>query len=493
MKSWLTKSSILTGSTAILGGLLVGGAATHLRFAPQIIISAIVLALAIVTDREFRDLPTLLRPGVVVVLGAVGAGLFSLDLDPSEYETYLSLWTLQLLGFAAGLILFGRYRRETQVSDVVKPEIISHLPGATNSIKRIAAAMAIFSFLAFMAFITTRGLPILGSDVEQGRVDAASTGTGYLRLVIYLIVPVAILMFCVHAKSRWALMILAVAMIVGLGNRSPLLYVLAPIVLTALLSTRPRGPSNKTILLIGLTGAIAVAAIGTFRIASQEEFASYSEYREDLADGDYAGVAWTSVSQYARVVAQNAVLTKQLVDSDQIDLQLGQSYLTLFITALPGEQLSLDRTIKEASGRTFVGGGTPPTFMGEGYANLMHFGTLLSSALLVGVSRFFCRAMLSARAQSGFGSVTSRLKSAIYGYVLVWSVMAQVAGLAGASTVPLAGFLVLFSITSLFAASKERVHGTVSDRASRVGSTAGVKSVQSKHKTGLVTSGNWGS
>src|SRR5207244_4134209 len=91
---------------------------------------------------------------------------------------------------------------------------------------------------------------------------------------------------------------------------------------------------------------VGIAAIGTYRIISQAEFTKYSEYKGALATKNYPDVAWISVTHYARTVPANAVLTKQLVDEHLIPYQFGKTYFTLFLTALPGQQLSPDLMIK---------------------------------------------------------------------------------------------------------------------------------------------------
>ncbi|WP_081821442.1 oligosaccharide flippase family protein [Rhodococcus sp. UNC23MFCrub1.1] len=460
------------GLAAVLSGFLV----TEYRGAPQLLISVIVIAIALVTDRRFKSMPLLVRPGLAVVVAAVGAGVFAIWQSSERYEAYLAMWSLQMLGFVVGLLVFGatgsvagRAMLYTRANE-----------NYTRRVARVGLGLLALSITAFLAFVTTQGVPILGTDIEQGRVDAASSGTGYLRLVIYLIVPAAAILFAARNRYRWVIVGLAAIMILALGNRSPLLYLAGPLFITTLLGGSKQ-KSSWYVLSIVVLGMATVASIGTFRIASQAEFASYSEYREDLAQSDYIGVAWTSVSQYAEVVADNAILTKELVDAGSIPVQLGQTYFTLFVTALPGEQLSLDRVIKEASGKTFVGGGTPPTFMGEGYANFGAFGTFFSAALLIGLVRVFGTRVIGGLDRAGVSSTGYRMNLALYGYVLTWSVLAQVAGLAGASTVPLAGFLVLYVTHKMSDSNLTKGDDSFRDQQGGVGSTTRSKVDESKY------------
>lgn len=387
---------------------------------------------AAMTSGRYRGLPVVLRPGHVMLTTSGIAALAALSIEPVEMSAYLPLVLAQTLAFGLGLL----FHRAAPVS----------APAATANPTRPAllAAQALFALAmaAAAVFVALQGVPVLQGNVEASRTVAATSGTGYLRLLAYLSIPAALAIFAVTRKYSYALV--AAVVVVGLGNRSPLLYLGLPLLLIALSSARdPRRTSGRIVATVLILMAIVVA-FGSYRITSQTEFRSYSEYRTDFAEGNYLRVSWTSLRHYADVIPRNAVLTKRLADEGALPVGWGRTYATSITTALPGEQLSLDREIKRLTGATFIGGGIPPTLMGEGYANFRYPGIIASSLFLaVLVSQMAHRWQTSLRAPGP----KTRLHGALYGFVIVWAALAQVAGLAGASTFPVIGLICLYAMT----------------------------------------------
>ncbi|GIX52050.1 hypothetical protein ACU6VJ_04905 [Sphaerotilus sulfidivorans] len=379
-------------------------------------------------------LPISLRPGVVVAVSIGIASIAGGGLDPVDYNIYMSMWVLQVVG-----VIFGIFIRDFIL--IGFPQCDSGSDG--GRVVATSKAIFIFSVISGLIFFVWKGIPMLQSNIEQGRVDAAAEGTGYVRLFAYMSVPSGLALFALTKKWRKIYLILPCLIIAGMANRSPFLYVLSPIIFFYA-SKNIKKMGNSKIVAAAIFLMTLIVSLGTYRVFSQEEFSSYDEYRVDIANGNVLGVAWTSFSHYARVVADNAVLTKNLVDRGYIDLQYGLSYLILFVTALPGEQLSLDREIKLQSGRDFVGGGTPPTLMGEGYVNFGYFGTFMSGIAIVLLLSYWYRGIYFAKKENNIGA--ENLSPIIYGYMACWVMMSQVSGFVGASTVPMAGAIVLFLI-----------------------------------------------
>lgn len=394
-------------------------------------LAVIVLAVSIEMRRNCQ-IPLLLRPGVIAVSGACGASFAAYTLPRTDYENYLILWITQILGLAFGLVL-----------TFARPGNVPRRVISQSRLRDVSTLLLLASVLAGLIFFLLQGVPALGTDIEQGRVDAAEEGTGYFRLLAYMAIPAAHVAFAIKLRHSWLFILAATALTLGMANRSPLVYLIVPLLVIALAQGRIRIKS-RGIIIVAVIVAAVVASIGAFRVVSQAEFASYEEYRTDLYNDDYLQVGLTSFEHYAGVVTENAVLTKNMVDSGDIDTQWGETYLTLFISAIPGEQLSLDRTIKEISGKDFVGGGIPPTQMGEGYVNFGFMGVFGSAFVSVLMLQWACTRLNSSlkdRVSSSRG-----ILGALYGFAVCWIVLSQVAGFAGASTVPLAAALCLLAM-----------------------------------------------
>ena len=397
---------------------------------PIICTLAVMVGCLLVLDRSAIALPGILRPAPVVfgsvALGAVAAS----SLAGRDSNTYFTLLGFEMIGFLLALLLM--------------PDI-SAVPTRTRTIDRaklirwskICWAVCVLTGLAFFA---ARGVPALLPNIESSRVNQAGSGTGYFRLLAYMSAPAALMLYAADVRRSWVYLGVASALIVGLADRSPLLYLLIPVGVTMTVAGKRRFGSWQ-ILVAGALALMAVAGIGAYRIVSQDDFRSYPEYRQDIASRNYFDIAVTSVEHYATIVPANAVLAKRLADEGLIPFQYGRTYLTLPISILPGHQLSPDLLIKKASGKTFIGGGTPPTLVGEGYMNAGYVGVVLAAFVLMLFVRYWAAVVVTeAAARSG---PNFRTGTVIYGYAVAWVLGAQVAGFAGASSVPLAGFVLL--------------------------------------------------
>lgn len=379
-----------------------------------------------------KVVPFVLSPGAILTASVLVGSLAAYTLDEADLQQYAGMWFLQALGMILGLYFSSMLTsRDVRLVRLVVDEKL---------LRTLSVALMGVSVLSALMFFAKQGVPILMNDIEQGRVDAAAGGTGYFRLLAYMSVPAAVMMFAISAKERWIFISLALFIVVALANRSPILYLAVPLVFGYVIAINRR---VKSMRIIAMSAAFAsvIVGIGTYRIVSQAEFVKYSEYRSDLVEGNIVGVAVTSFNHYARVVADNAVLSKYLVDNDRLDYKFGSSYFTLFATALPGEQLSLDREIKLVSGKRFIGGGTPPTLMGEGYINFGFLGVLVSAGVAAFILQFWHGIVFKSFGCSS--KVAFCVAATVYGFFCCWVIMSQVAGFAGASSFPMAMAVVI--------------------------------------------------
>lgn len=420
--------SLVVAAVAISGGVLA--TMSTLR-AIQIVLGVGVVVVAFAVDRNAKDIPAILRPAPAMMLGALASSLSIELLTDNQYDNaYFGMWLCQMVGFLLAIPVWGN--PEKPIKAASRSTDVARLATLASIVWWVGAACAVF-------FLGTQGVPLLADSVEQGRVDIAVTGTGYIRLLAYMTGPAAVVIFATGHRRRWLYMAATAAIIVLFANRIPIVYLGAPVVaMAAVVGTRLR---SRHLVAVAAIALVVVGMFGAYRVMNQPDFLTYDEYRSDLAQGDRVGIAVTTVTQYARVVPANAVLVKRLVDGGRIDEKLGASYLTLFVSALPGEQLSPDLEVKEASGAMFVGGGTPPTLMGEGYMNFGYPGIIMGAFVTMGLARYWAAVAIQTRGQD-----QQRVSAAIYGYVITWCVAAQVGGLAGAATIPLAGFLLLIGL-----------------------------------------------
>ena len=428
------------GLAAVAGGagIALGGGPTTSLVTLQLAIGLLVVVIVVTLDfRRDTQLPVLMRPGTAIVVSFLVGSVSAPALSRADYTAYLTMWSALAAGIVLGLLI-----TQSAVGSGSK-EQIGFDPRRTANLSLIVIAISMVSALIFFAW---QGVPALQSNIEQARVDAAAAGTGYVRLLAYIGLVGVQGLFAIRHRLASPSLLIVTAIILAMGNRSPLLYLYIPVAFVLFDQKRIKVTAPRIVLSVLVLLAV-IASIGVYRVFSQSQFASYAEYRSAIASRDYAAVALTSLTHYADVIPENAVLTKHLVDDGKLEHKYGATYLTLFISALPGQQLSLDREIKQVSGAQFIGGGTPPTLMGEGYVNFGLPGTILSGAFIVWLSRYWSRRYASTTTSGQ--TPLSALTASTYGYIICWVVGSPVAGLAGASTVPLAGAILLITIRHL--------------------------------------------
>lgn len=426
-------------AASVLVGVTAGSGTVTPRFI-QVLVGLALLAFFVYADRDARSVPIILRPGAAMT-GALLVASASLQyLTPSEYESaYLPLWALQALGFVAAYLLFPH---------------VSQFGRRNTSARGIdAALLSRYSLVAFLVcaaaaawYFKTVGIGALSGDLEQSRVDAAEGSSGYLRLIAFLLpAPTILLVACNGWRKSWWAILASAVFILGVGSRVPMLYFVLPLVVMAAVSGRKF--STAGMLAIGIAAIAFLGWYGAFRIEGTENLRRLPMYKNAVAAGDTSTVALLSMRHYAAIVPANAVLTKRLVDEERIPMQWGRTYVTLFTSVLPGKQTSPDMLIRQASGKEYIGGGTPPTLGGEGYMNFGYLGVFASAAAFMLLLRFW-EATANAAAAGGDRRI-ARVDSAIYGYVLVWGIFANVSGIAGSATITLASFLTLIGLRTV--------------------------------------------
>ena len=420
--------------------------------AVQLISLLALFALAISQERKRRSgLPLILTP-MIVIVSAVGiSSVAALSMDDYQYVEYSKLWFFQILGFMLGLLFSNSVlgRPSLDGSSPTRQIVLSK-----TLMSQLAMCLFVAGILSAVAFFAWKGIPLLRGNVEQGRVDASSPGTGYLRLMAYLTIPPALLSFALTPRRAKFLIALSLTIVLFLADRSPLLYLFIPLVFVSISrKIKFKRPSSLKPIIMGILFMSVVVGVGTYRIFSQVEYLMFSEYSAAIQDKDVATIALLSFEHYANVVADNAVLTKSLIDNGTIDFKYGTSFLALFAPVLPGQHLTLDREIRLGSGKVFIGGGIPPTLMGEGYANFGYAGTVLECGFVVFLLEYWYRIVMSTH-QSADRTLAA-VVNAIYGYMVCWVCMSQVGGLEGASTFPFAGAVTLLIIWGLSARGED--------------------------------------
>lgn len=382
-----------------------------------------------------RKIPFLVSPPVVLfgapALAAAGFAS-SRQAEAGEFGEYLALIGPAVLGISCGALVGG-----------ILPRQRSKRP-SYGSPATWVWAMALVGAGAMSTYVLLLGSPLSAANVETARAEA---GAGYLRVLGHVTIPAAVIATAYAVRHRYAITGTAILSIALLGNRSPLVYLIGTLLLGSMLRHDGRRPkydhAGQDRTRPGVMVAVGVAALllvviggAVLRVVLTPDYREYEEYSEDLATGDYLGIGIWSLRHYGGTVGTNGLTTKALVDEGALAEQRGLSYLSGVITALPGEQLTLDLKIKEAARASFIGGGIPPTLAGEGYANFGVTGSFAGAAVLAAVYVLIARQALRG---------TSPLDQYIYGYMTIYFCLAQVAGIAGASPLPLLLLLTLLA------------------------------------------------
>jgi oligosaccharide repeat unit polymerase len=416
--------------------------------AMQLISLLALFAMGISQERKRRSgLPLILTPMILIAAAVAVTSVAAFSMEDDPYVEYSKLWFFQILGLMLGLLFSNLILGRPSLD---RPSPSREIVLSKTLMSQLCASLFVVGCLCATAFFAWKGIPLLSGNVEQGRIDAASSGTGYLRLTAYLTILPAVLSFALSPKRGKYYIAISALLILFLANRSPLLYLFGPLVFVSISrKIKIKRPSSLKPIIVATLCMLLIVGIGTYRIFSQIQFLMYPEYATAIQNKDVAAVALLSAEHYANVIASNAVLTKSLVDNGAIPRKYGASYFALFSPVLPGEHLTLDQEIKQASGKIFLGGGIPPTLMGEGYANFGYIGIILEGAFVVIFLEYWYRIVIST-----YKSEDRKLAaavSAIYGYMSVWIFSSTGGGVAGASTFPLAGAITLTIIWALCA------------------------------------------
>lgn len=421
------------GIGAVALASLLGLVATQLSLrGGQMLVGLLLIALGIIFERQPGPIPVIFRPAPIAFISLAGASVATTGMSDADFQSdYFPLWALQVVGFTIGLFLIPKIG-EHRVPNVDPARLLSW------------SRVLFFGALAMGAlYFATQGIPTLGGNLEQSRVDAAEGGSGYIRMFAFLMPTITLFIVAVRGKKAWPFVLVSLLFMVGVGNRIPVVYFLVPLLaMAAIVSARKIG-SGK-ILAAGAILFILVGAAGAYRITTQPELRYDPKFRNALLTGNFTAVGVAAVQHYAEVIPENAVLTKKLVDGGAIEQQHGRTYVTLFASALPGKQLSPDMMVREASHKKFFGGGIPPTLAGEGYMNFGYLGVILNGAAVTLLLRFWSGRVK--RSDRDGERTQLRINAVVYGYVMCWCVFAQTSGFAGSATVSLAGFLVLVGL-----------------------------------------------
>src|SRR5689334_20835225 len=319
----------------------------------QIVLGLVLFVYAVLLDHSWSDIPRICRPASVALGSLLISSVATWSLSDDDYSKYFVLWILQVVGFGIGFSINPHLGQ-------------SAIAGLSSARLRKVAMVVFFACLGCaIMFFATQGVPSLGGNLEQSRIDAAEGGSGYIRMLAFLMPTVTVLLVVTDGKRAWPFVAVSVLFMIGVGNRVPFLYFVIPLLVLVAVCTQSL--NSRRLVLAGISLLVLVGLAGAYRISTQPELKHDPAFRSAIFDNNYAKIGLAAINHYAEVVPQNAILTKSLVDRGVIEHQFGLSYFTLFISGLPGRQLSPDMLIREASGKQFIGGGIPPTLAGEGY------------------------------------------------------------------------------------------------------------------------------
>lgn len=313
----------------------------------------------------------------------------------------------------------------------------------SNFFAKILYLIGLFGFCLNILKVGT--LPIFLSDLEQSRVEASLTISGYVRILVYFFIPAGIISFNNYIESKkkkksvisnlimWAS---SIVFLLSLGNRSPAFTIILISILTYIFTNNISKLSIRKIVKIGIPSIIVVIAfvggIGAFRVINTPAMWNYVEYKPLLEQKNYFGLVMFSFFHYFSIGVNNFIDMLKVVPS-YLPFQFGKTYFSPILTILPGTQYTLDIQIKNALGQTYLGGGTIPSFLGEAYVNFGYFGTFFIPMFSLFLIERLRRMFLTKK------SMGSRV---IYIYIFFYLCYSQLAGIASTSIFPVIAIMI---------------------------------------------------
>ena len=305
----------------------------------------------------------------------------------------------------------------------------------------IGASAAILN-IALLGYI-----PLLQGNLEQTRVDASTSISGGLRILVLLLIMAANISALnywenlkennVRSKGslfRWIICIILLSLF---ANRSPIFNVFLTtgyLYLITFNKFKLKIGSFISLTIIGLIACIIfIGGVGAYRVLNTEEFLNYPEFRPYVESNNYIGLATFTFFHYFTIALTNfqGVLR---VFPDLLNFQLGKSYVMPILTALPGTQYTLDMQVKNALGQTYKGGGTIPTFLGEAYANFGLLGIFVIPFITVVILTIYRKKLFKDN------NMKNRL---IFVYLVLWLCAGQLSGYAATNVMSYINILVL--------------------------------------------------
>lgn len=295
-------------------------------------------------------------------------------------------------------------------------------------------------------------LPIFLTDLEQGRVEASLAISGYVRILVYLLIPSGIISFnnYLELKKRntsfttsFLMWILSIVLLLTLGNRSPAFTIILISILIFIFNNGSFKFSVFKLIKYGIPTIIItlvfVGGIGAYRVINTPSMWNYVEYKPLLDQKKYFELAMFSFFHYFSIGVNNFIDMLKVVPHI-IPLQYGKTYVMPLMTILPGTQYTLDIQIKNALGQTYLGGGTIPSFLGEAYINFGLVGAIVSPVISLKLIESLRKQFLIKK------SVGNKI---IYVYIFFYLCYSQLAGIASTSVFPIIA-IAIFVVYNLY-------------------------------------------
>jgi hypothetical protein len=218
--------------------------------------------------------------------------------------------------------------------------------------------------MLFAYFLGVGEIPAMAPGAENARVEALR-GRGYLvipAIGLAMFGATAFLAESARASRRTralaiTLVVIAVAVILGVGMRGPALILVLSAVWVSLFSRRL--PRLRYLVATGFVVLVLVGLLGQVRIGGPVG-----------AEAIFRRAAWTTYVNTANL----SVLT-ELVPG-RMSFLVGGGYLLDLSVLLPGHQPNLGTILKDAAGLDFAGGGITIGLFGESYLNFGILGVI---------------------------------------------------------------------------------------------------------------------
>jgi oligosaccharide repeat unit polymerase len=335
-----------------------------------------------IVKRGFADLfsPQVVLPVVYFVIFVIGAVNY-LVRNPAGLVFPLTLVIISLLGLIAGTRI--DFRKKTEVVCGFSAKKYSQ-----KNVYSIVAIMMVLSLCATIFMISKVGLPFLYEDKISGRLDARREVTSWViyimrssMLAFFIYVGFKALEFGGIKRKDWPFLaifwvLVAFINLVPGWRGQVIFFALGSFVLLHFAHSRFDFVRGVFLGLFAIAGTIGWGMIRVFSAADEHGGVAYVS---QFANSDLELIFMLSTLSLS--VYTFGLMEVVRVVPVQLDYLFGGVYLSTWLTALPGESLTIGSQLKDVLGLEFGGAGINVTIIGEAFIDFGIIGVFFYSLI----------------------------------------------------------------------------------------------------------------